>query len=275
MGRPALGPFHSFPVAAVRLTLFVPLVALCSGAIVRPMVAQAATTDGLAPLATRTQLESLAQRREASARQRRAGSEDRRADSLDAARIRRRLQEGDFRAGDQILLELVGGEKPLNDTLLVRSGGTLVVSDLPEISLAGILRAEVQDYLRTTLARYIREPQVRATPLTRLAVLGEVQRPGFYAFAADMPLSEVIMRAGGPTGQANLHKVDVRRGATVLYNTTDTRDALQRGVTLDQLDLRPGDELAIAQKRGNTVQNIVLPLVTIATGLSALLVALR
>ena len=262
-------------MASVRLSLFVPLVAFCSGAIVRPMVAQAASADGLAPLATRTQLESLAQRREASAQQQRAGSEERRADSLDAARIRRRLQEGDFRAGDQILLELVGGEKPLDDTLLVRSGGTLVVAELPEISLAGILRSEVQEHLRTTLARYIREPQVRATPLTRLAVLGEVQRPGFYAFAADMPLSEVIMRAGGPTGQANLHKVSVRRGAAVLMNPNDTRDALQRGVTLDQLDLRPGDELAIAQKRGNTVQNVVLPLVTIATGLSALLVALR
>lgn len=239
------------------------------------MVAQAATTDGLAPLATRAQLEALAVRLEASSRAARAGSTERTADSLEAARIRRRLQQGDFQAGDQVLVEVTGGERPIADTLQVRTGGTLVLGDLPEIPVAGVLRAEIREHLQAALARYIREPQVRATPLTRLAVLGEVQRPGFYAFAADLPLSEVIMRAGGPTAEANLQQVAVRRGSEVLLPASDARDALRRGMTLDQLDLRPGDELSVGVKRGNTFQNVVLPLVTLATGLSALLVALR
>lgn len=257
----------------VRLAKLLSLLVLCVAALARPMVAQAASLDGLAPLATRPQLDSIARRLEEAASTVPPGSARRASYATDAARIRQRLRDGDFRPGDQIVIEFLDDSRRV-DTLQVRTGVVLTLRELPEIALTGVLRSELESHLLRVLATYIKDPRVRATPLTRLAILGEVQRPGFYAFASDLPLSEVIMRAGGPTGTADLRRVTVRRGATQLLASDEARDALQRGVTLDQLDLRPGDEISVGMRRQGFSQYL-LPIITVMTGLSAVLVALR
>ena len=135
------------------------------------------------------------------------------------------------------------------DTYTVRAGKILQIPRFGELSLEGVLRSELRDAISRHLAKYLREPIVRATPLIRLGVLGRVNRPGYYYPAADVILSDVLMLAGGPSPDADLTKVVIRRGSDLIWNSSDTRTAIAEGLTLDRLHLRAGDEIEVAPKK--------------------------
>ena len=135
------------------------------------------------------------------------------------------------------------------DTYTVRAGRVVQIPRFGEVSLEGVLRSELTETISRHLAKYLRDPTVRATPLIRLGVLGRVNRPGYYYPAADVILSDVLMTAGGPAGDADLNKVTIRRGPDVIWKNTDTRTALADGLTLDRLHLRAGDEIEVGQKK--------------------------
>ncbi|MGE5099083.1 MAG: polysaccharide biosynthesis/export family protein [Deltaproteobacteria bacterium] len=184
--------------------------------------------------------------------------------------LRTRLEKGDFQEGDRILVQVEGANimtKP--ETLVVQSGKGgkhLEFPRMDDLPLDGVLRAELVDRIRQHLGRYIKEPVVRATPLVRVAVLGSVGHPGYFYTAADIPLTDVIMQAGGPAGNADLGKVSVRRGTEVIWDAKDTHTALADGLSIDQLHMRAGDEITVGEKRnfpwGATLA-IVLPIITI------------
>ena len=165
----------------------------------------------------------------------------------EAARIRERLVQGDFLPGDRVVLN-VEGDTALSNTFTVRAGGVLSLPNLPDASLSGVLRSELEGHLTKHIARYLRNPSVSASSLIRLAVIGEVQRPGFYPVSADVPLSDIVMTAGGPTQAADLGRMTIRRGSAELLSTADLRIALVNGLTVDQLNLRSGDEIAIGAR---------------------------
>src|SRR3989442_7107013 len=56
----------------------------------------------------------------------------------------------------------------------------------------------------TTLFRSIKNPVVRARPLIRIAVIGEVTRPGFYLVPPTSQVEDAVMAAAGPTQNAKL-----------------------------------------------------------------------
>jgi protein involved in polysaccharide export with SLBB domain len=160
-----------------------------------------------------------------------------------------RLREGDFQPGDRIRL-IVLGDTALTDTFTVRPGRMLQLPNIPDIPLQGVLRSEFPTYLRGKLLQYLRNPQVTATPLVRLAVLGAVNRPGFYTVPATTLASDVVMAAGGPAGQADISKAVVRRGAIPVIDSRQMRQAFADGVSIDQLNLHSGDEFVIGEKSG-------------------------
>jgi protein involved in polysaccharide export with SLBB domain len=82
----------------------------------------------------------------------------------------------------------------------------------------------------------------------RINMMGSVGRPGFYDTSADLLLSDMVMKAGGPTGDADLNKVTIRRAATVIWNENDTRTALADGLSLDRLHLRAGDQIEVGAR---------------------------
>ena len=174
--------------------------------------------------------------------------------SQEAWLLRSRLERGDFQEGDRIVLTLANN--PVMDTLKVRADKFVQITGLPDLSLAGVLRAELTDTLRSHLAKYLRDPGVRATPLLPVSVLGNVAAPGFYYFAADMVLRDVIMAAGGPAS-ADLRKIEIRRAGQTIWNAEDVRVALAEGVSLDRLHLRAGDEIFVPEQRRITASTVV------------------
>jgi protein involved in polysaccharide export with SLBB domain len=177
-----------------------------------------------------------------------AGEAQRRPHLAEARRIQERLRDGDLQPGDRVALSLTG-ELAVRDTLVVSAARTIAVPSLPELSVAGVLRSEVQQHVVTSLARFIKDPDVRATPLVRIVVLGQVARPGFYAVPADILVGDVIMHAGGPTSDADIASVSIRRSGQELWNAVALRVAVAQGHTLDRLDIRAGDEVVVARRR--------------------------
>jgi len=165
------------------------------------------------------------------------------------------LEKGDFQDGDRIIVHVQGNTLMPKDLLAipetstVRAGRRLEFPRMPDLSLDGVLRSELNDRLTTYFGQYVKEPAVKSTPLVRIAVLGQVGKPGYVYTLADNPLSDVIMQAGGPSGGADMGGVVIRRGADVIWDQQDTRAALADGMSLDRLHLRAGDEIEVPERR--------------------------
>jgi hypothetical protein len=191
--------------------------------------------------------------------------------SSEAWLLRTRLQRGDFQEGDRIVVSLQG-LAAFNDTLVVRAGKTVQFPRMEDLSLEGVLRSELPGKIAGHLARYLRDSTARVVPLVRLAVLGSVRGPGYYFVPADALLSDVLMRAGGPAPDADFGKIEIRRGADVMWSPSDVRTALADGMSVDRLHLRAGDEIQVGEKRMTnwlSTTQIAVSLMSIAFGVYA------
>ncbi|HET8634211.1 MAG TPA: SLBB domain-containing protein [Gemmatimonadales bacterium] len=230
----------------MRLTIPCLITALVAAVLPPQLAAQDSTQvePGARAMASRAELQSMLQ----------GASGDQRA------AIQGRLERGDFNAGDLIALTVVE-ESTLTDTFTVRTGQVLKLPNIPEFSLHGLLRSELQDFMARKIAEYVRNPQVDAVALVRVAVTGAVNRPGFFNVPADIPVSQVVMVAGGPSNQASLQKVELRRGDSVIVARDRMSSALAAGTSLDQLNIHGGDQFVVGEKPGGwrgTLQTIGL-----------------
>ncbi len=190
--------------------------------------------------------------------------------SSTASAIRARLQDGDFRVGDRIVL-YVRGDTSLTNTFPVREGVVLKLPNLPDIPLTGVLRSEAEGHIRATIATVFRDPEVKVATLVRLGVLGQIVRPGYYQLTSDQLLSDALMTAGGPTPTANPDQIVVRHAGDILWTADNVRDFLAGGATLAELDLHSGDEILVQERErrdwstfvqiGGTVSGIILAIV--------------
>jgi protein involved in polysaccharide export with SLBB domain len=235
-----------------------------------PMVAVSAQTSS--PYATRSALRASLDSAERRADEKSLGAEARARYREEGLQLRRRLEQGDFGAGDRVVLA-VDGQPTLSDTFTVRADGMLEVRELPPVSLKGVLRSELESTMSRHLAQYLRDVRVRATPLVRIAILGSVMRPGFLTLAPDVLLSDAIMLAGGPTGEADLQRTSVRRGSEVRVSEAIARVAIREGWTLDAMGVRAGDEIVVG-KRKSTNWNQILTTSIMAIGAVATVVAI-
>jgi protein involved in polysaccharide export with SLBB domain len=235
------------------LRIYVPVAALLLSVATG---AEAQTNAAMQPMATRAELTALADRLG-------RGSNEERNQS---AALRARLREGDFRPGDRISLVLEGNVTLVDSALTVSSGPKVTLADIGDIRLNGILRSELQEHMKTQLARFVRDARVRASPLVRISMLGPIARPGFYFMPADIPISDAVMRAGGPGSNADLSRSIIRRGTDELYDARNTQTAINEALTLDQLSLRSGDEIVVGTQSTRNWQSIA-SVVSVATSL--------
>lgn len=152
-----------------------------------------------------------------------------------------------FQAGDRILL-VVEEEPQLSDTFTVQPGPVLPLPGLGDISLVGVRRDELQAHLTRELGRFLKSPVVHARALIRIAILGEVGRPGVYPVPVDLVLADAVMLAGGATRDARLDALRIERGQTRLWAQDSLRHALAEGFTVDQLGLRAGDRIVVPRR---------------------------
>ena len=243
---------RSFGAALIGLT-----------AVARMSAAQTGLPGVSAEMETRSMLETEMKKAEAQHR------------TAEAWLLKTRLDKGDFQDGDRIVMKLLSPTVLLgasgNDTIIVRAGRMLPLPQMTDMPLTGVLRSELTDKLTHHLAQYLRDSSVRAIPLIRLAVLGQVRSPNYYYTSADVLLSDMVMKAGGPAPSADVNNMIIRRGGEVIWNAQDTRTALADGLSLDRLHLRAGDELYVDDVKGGIswqqVLTVVGPVLTLITAI--------
>jgi hypothetical protein len=234
----------------MRRYLLLPLLVLAWS---RPLAPQSAPTwDPQGLKMERAELEELLGRLEGGASSVGYGARIRESARRNAELIRDRLANGDFRLGDRVVLR-VEGEEEIPDTLAVENGPKITLPIMGPISLEGVLRSELEAHLTKELGRFIHQPVIQAESLIRLGIIGSVGRQGFYTVPADMLLGEALMFAGGPAPSADLNKVRIERTGDVLWDSEELRTVLAEGRTLDQLNLRAGDQIVLpAQPTGGS-----------------------
>jgi len=160
--------------------------------------------------------------------------------------IRQRLDQGDFQPGDVVRLR-VRSDTALTGTFRVSGQRALELPSISDVSLSGVLYSEADSVVREHLGQYIRDPNVRVEVTRRIAILGAVQNPGFYDLVPTTTLSDALMAAGGPTGNAKLEGIKLRRnGSDVLAG----RDPNLQRVTLAELGPSQDDQLVVPQAGG-------------------------
>lgn len=162
----------------------------------------------------------------------------------EAVLVARRLEEGDFRSGDRIVIT-VPGEGLVADTLLVVAGPAVVFPDIGAIELYGVLRSELREHLAQELATYIRDPDVREVRvLVGVEFVGAVNSQGIHYVPAEASIGDAL-RIPGLAGDADLQDVEILRGGIVIWEAEAVREAVQEFRTLDQLSLQAGDEVRV------------------------------
>ena len=177
-----------------------------------------------------------------------------------------------FQVGDQISLQ-VEGDTALSHTFTVGAGPALTLPVIGAIPLAGVQRAAVETYLTQQLGRYVKNPVVHAKALVRLSILGEVERPGFYAVPADVVMGDALMVAGGPTRDAKVGDWRVERNGERVWVGDALRQAIAQGRTIDQMNLHSGDQIFVpreVRKDAETTWRIIGILVTLPVAIYGL-----
>ncbi len=144
------------------------VIGLACVAIASPLAAQSSVrVDATRANLDRLALEGLQQRYEAAAASPAYSEVLRQRAQLEAAKIRARLEQGDFNVGDRIAIA-VQGNADFSDTFAVQPARVLIIPTVGEIPLAGVLSTELQGHLISYISRFLRNPQVQAKALIRV-----------------------------------------------------------------------------------------------------------
>ena len=163
-------------------------------------------------------------------------------------------------SGDVLSLRFLDpGAGELAGPVTVLPDGTATVGLLGSVDLAGLTLGQAQQLLRRLYSRYLRRPELTlavVTPRTpRIAVLGEVERPGVYELpATGSSVVTAIQAAGGATLQADLQAVALERPqGRGLVQRLDLAALLQRGDQGQNPTLLDGDTLRLGRLAATAV----------------------
>lgn len=161
--------------------------------------------------------------------------------------LERRLSNGDFRPGDQVRIVVEGQDSYTGNYTLTPEVGVDIPQLEDAIPLDGVLYSEADSVIRTALARYIQNPEVRVRPLVRIGVLGAVNDPGYYHLMPTSTVADVLMAAGGPAQQAKVGDLQIQRGERDIL---EGREANVDVLTLAELGAQPGDRVYVPSRGG-------------------------
>jgi polysaccharide export outer membrane protein len=186
--------------------------------------------------------------------------------------------------GPQDVVEVVVfGNTEISRTVTVRPDGIISLPLIGEVEAAGLTPDQLRQRLTVLIAAYVREPRVavivREFRRIRIAVLGEVTRPGVYDLPQGSTFLDALAAAGGLAPDAGLGEARLTRGQEP-PRVVDLERLLLQGDLLLNYALEPGDALIVPQDGtariyvlGEVAKPGVLPLRGSLTALQALTLA--
>lgn len=143
--------------------------------------------------------------------------------------------------GDVVKVE-IWREKELSGEFMVEPSGTVVFPMLGPQPVAGIPLGEVRRRLLEGYRVRLRTTSISITPLRRVEVLGEVNKPGVYLVDPTVSLSGTVATAEGATRDGSLRRIQIVRDGQVY------RAQVGPGTSLAAADVRSGDQIVVGQK---------------------------
>ncbi len=148
----------------------------------------------------------------------------------------------DYRLGAEDKVKInVYGEADLSGEFVVDSSGVLSAPFIGQITVKGLTVREFEAAYATKLreAEILKDPKVSAevTSFRPIYVLGEVKKPGQYAYVSGMTIQKAVALAEGFTYRASESRVEVTRSG--------------RKFTIEvtpQTKVLPGDEIRILER---------------------------
>ena len=170
--------------------------------------------------------------------------------------------------GDFVRVE-IWQEKDLSGDFLVNPNGAAVLPLLGEQRVTGMEIAVLRDSLTQRYRRYLKNPSINITPLRRVQVLGEVNRPGVYTMDPTVTLSGLLALASGPSPNGDPRKINIIRNGQAFRAGVGPR------MTLVEADVRSGDQVVVGPKnwfvRNSTfVVSVALSIPSLIAGILAL-----
>jgi len=150
---------------------------------------------------------------------------------------------GDYRlgTGDKLRV-IVFGEPDLGGEYVVDSGGFIRLPLIGQIHAAGDSVHQFENEVISKLKDgYLKDPRVSAEVLNYrpFYIIGEINKPGEYAYVNGMSVLNAVALAGGYTFRADQRRVYIRRDGTGQEQT----------LTADQTTkVNPGDIIRIAER---------------------------
>ncbi|UZQ55470.1 SLBB domain-containing protein [Trichothermofontia sichuanensis B231] len=160
--------------------------------------------------------------------------------------------------GDRVFVDIFNVPE-YSKSYLILPDGTLNLPRIGQIPVTGLTLQALGDIVTAKYSRFFRQPLTtivleQARPL-RVAISGEVNRPGTYKFEAaaggGVPLvtiTELIQQSGGITQRADLRQIEVRRP---LLNdleqviSVNLWELLQSSNLNQDISLRDGDMIRV------------------------------
>jgi polysaccharide export outer membrane protein len=146
------------------------------------------------------------------------------------------------RPGDVVKI-IVWGHEDLSGDFPIDENYNLLLPLVGSINVAHMSVAQLRERLNTELGQLFQRPFFTLTPLFRVAVLGEVYKPGLYSVDPTLTVFDLLALAGGPTRQANDRKLQLIRGGENIRISLEPA-AIARS-TLRELGVRSGDQLVV------------------------------
>lgn len=145
-------------------------------------------------------------------------------------------------AGGDKLKVTTFGEDRFSGEFTVHGDGKITFPLFGEIQASGLTPGQLADTIAGRLAPdYLREPRVTAEVISfrPVYVLGEVARPGQYAYVEGMTMYALVAQAGGFSYRANHKYAYVRRA---------NEQAENRVIVESSTAVLPGDTIRVPQR---------------------------
>jgi polysaccharide export outer membrane protein len=156
---------------------------------------------------------------------------------------------------------VVAGEKELGNVSRVNSKGTVNLTWVGEVRVAGLTVKEAQKAIEDAYrdGRFLRNPQVIINvedyAPREVFINGEVKSPGKYQLPIEqvMTIDELVLKAGGFTDSAKGSSVRVTRklpdGGTTVLGPFDVEGIIEgRKSVTSPLEMQPGDTVQVDQR---------------------------
>jgi polysaccharide export outer membrane protein len=150
-----------------------------------------------------------------------------------------------LRPGDAVKVQVFGHEE-LSGEFPVDENTNLILPIVGEFSVQGLSVGDLRSRIRREFGQLYTQSFVAVTPLFRIAVLGEVQRPGLYSVDPTMTVYDLVAQAGGTTRQGQENQMRLIR-AGVAYSFGVENMAVGHA-TVRELGVRSGDQIIIPRK---------------------------